>query len=409
MKAMPLAVSCAVLGLGLGLAPSAAFAAQGLDDVGAALRQDPVYVDGDAEQAISDEAADDLREDIADGGEPIFVAVLPASTLEAYDGDPDRAARAVADAVSVSGTYAVVVGDSFRAGSTILPAGMAPAIATETFQSRGGDGVEAVLREFVDEVQAADGGVSNGGGSGRGDGDGGGGFGLGGVLLVAGAGAVGVYAWTRSRRRRAEREAEAREYEADRQLLEAEASVLAGDIVAMEADVAIHPDAQADFEAATSRFKAAQAALDQGDDGDGHRFDLVRVRRIIDEARYALARAKARIDGREPPPPPDELRQPGRHDEPALDLDEQGEPRYVGRDGFAGYGPFYGGGWFMGGNGLLTGLLLGSLLGGWGHPGPIIVDNGGGGGGDFGGGDFGGGDFGGGDFGGGDFGGGDFG
>ncbi len=402
----------AVLGLGMAVGASSAAALgtvadeSAIDAAGVALRQDPVYVDPAAEQAISDEAADDLRTDIADGGEPIFIAVLPASVLDAVGGDPDDAARAVADAVSLADTYAVVAGDSFRAGSTLLPEGQAAAIATEVFQSAGGDGVEAVLREFVDGVQAAgasggDGG-DGGGGSGAGD-DEGGGFGLGGVLLLAGAGGVGVYAWTRSRRRRAEREAEAREYEADRQLLQAEVSVLASDIVALESEVAIHPDAQADYEAATSRYKAAQAALDQGDDGAGHRFDLVRVRRIVDESRYALVRTRARLDGREPPPPPDELRRPGLHDEPALDVDEQGEPRYVGRDGFAGYGPFYGGGWFMGGNGLLTGLLLGSRLGGWGHSGPIIVEDAGvgdsGGGGDFGGGDFGGGDFGGGDFG----------
>jgi hypothetical protein len=329
----------------------------------------------------------------------------------------------VADATGLPGTYAVVAGDSFRAGSSTLAAGQAGELATTAFQSASDEGVAAVLAEFVDSVQEADagtnGGVSGGGGGDEGDGSDDGGFGWGGLLLLAGAGGVGVYAWRRRQRTRAAREAEQREYEADRQLLRAEVSVLADDVVSLEPQVAIHPEAQADYDAAISRFKVAQTVLDEGDDGAGHRFDLVRVRRLIDEAQYAMARARARIDGREPPPPPDELRRPGLHDEPAVDVDERGEPTYVGRDGFAGYGPFYGGGWFMGANGLFTGLLLGSLLGGFGHPGPILVETGGdggdggvdsdGGGGDFGGGDFGGGDFGGGDFGGGDFGGGDFG
>ena len=115
--------------------------------------------------------------------------------------------------------------------------------------------------------------------------------------------------------------------------------------------------------------------------------------------------------GRPPPEPPPELRRPGRHGEPAVDLDDDRRPLY------AGYAGPYQVGWF-GGGGLFNGLLLGALLGGfggWGWGGTTVINegdtyvDGDGGGGDFGGGDFGGGDFGGGDFGGGDFGGGDFG
>jgi hypothetical protein len=386
-----------------------------LDEVTTALRSDPVYVDPDAERAISDSAAEDLRADIRDGGTPIFVAIVPSAFLAEAGGDPNDLVRTIGESVDLPGTYAVVAGDSFRAGSSLLPQGRASELATGAFQASSGDGVEAVLQTFVDDVQsvAADAGAVTGGGDGGSDGGGdGGGFGWGGVLLLAGAGGVGAYAWSRSRRRRAEQAEARREYEAERQVLEAEVSVLASDVVALDSEVTLHPAAAADYDAATTRFQVAQSALEQADE----QIDLVRVRRLVDEGRYAMARARARIEGREPPPPPDELQRPGRHDEPAVDVDERGEPTYVGRDGFTGYGPFYGGGWFMGTNGLFTGLLLGSMLGGWGHPGPIIVQDGGGdggdggvGGGDWGGGDFGGGDWGGGDFGGGDFGGGDFG
>ena len=202
--------------------------------------------------------------------------------------------------------------------------------------------------------------------------------------------------------------------EADRQLLSAELSVLGSDVLELEPQVTMHPDARPDYDAGVTRYKSAQAALKYADD----QVDLVRVERVIDEGRYAMDRARAHIEGRQPPPPPEKLTRPGRHDEPAMDLDDEGAPVYVGRGGMM---PWYGGGgWFGGGTGLLTGLMLGQMLGGgfggwgygggWGHGGHEGGDGGGGdsgeAGGDWGGGDWGGGDFGGGDFGGGDFGGG---
>ncbi len=188
-------------------------------------------------------------------------------------------------------------------------------------------------------------------------------------------------------------------------MLRAELSVLADDVVRLEPEIELHPEARTDFDAAVSRYRAAQAAMDYADQP----VDLVRVERVVAEARYSMDRARAIIEGREPPPPPEELQRPGRHGEPAVTLDDARQPAYVGYPGG------FQGGWFGGtGSGLFSGLLLGSLLfGGFGGYGGTTIINeggdGGDGGGDFGGGDFGGGDFGGGDFGGGDFGGGDFG
>ena len=216
--------------------------------------------------------------------------------------------------------------------------------------------------------------------------------------VVAG---VGLFVWRSSKRRKAEAAERAREEEADRQLLRAELSVLADDVVQLDPEVQLHPAARSDFDAAVNRYRAAQAALEHADDP----VDLVRVERVVTEARYLMDRVRA-IVSREPPPPPDDLRARA-HGEPAVTLDEHRQPAYVGYPG--GFHP----GWFGGiGGGLFSGLLLGSLLaggfGGWGYGGTTIINQGGDGGGDFGGGDFGGGDFGGGDFGGGDFGGGDF-
>jgi hypothetical protein len=216
-----------------------------------------------------------------------------------------------------------------------------------------------------------------------------------------------------SRRRNRRLEEERAERAAHLELLRAELSIVADDVLRLEDDVVLHPDARDDYEAAVERHRIAAAALDSSEP-----VDPVRVERVVAEARYAMSRARAIIDGRQPPAPPDELRQPGRHQEPPLDVDEQGVPVYAGGQ------PFYGGGWYGGvggGSGLFTGLLLGSMLGGpfgfggfgwgggWGGGGDVIINNegdgggwgdgGGGGWGDMGGGDWGGG----GDMGGGDW------
>ena len=377
------------------------------------LGRDPVYVDPEAERTLTDDEADDLRAAIRASGTPVFVAVLPASA----GGAPDVVEQIRAE-VGLAGTYAAVVGDSFRAASSQLPD--ANEIATAAFQAESADGAAAVLSRFVDDVSSAAAGGSGGasgspnggarpGAEGTGDRtseDDGGGSGLVPLGLLV-AGGAGVAVWS-SRRRNRRLEAERAERAAQLQMLRAELSIVADDVLRLEDDVVLHPDARDDYEAAVERHRIAAAALESAEP-----VDPVRVERVVAEARYAMARARAIIDGRQPPAPPDELRQPGRHHEPPLDLDEQGAPVYAGGQ------PFYGGGgWFGGGmgSGLFGGLLLGSMLGGpfgwggWGG-GPIIIDNDGGdgGGGDGGGwGDGGGfGDRGGGDWGG-DMGGGDW-
>ncbi|MBW3579933.1 MAG: hypothetical protein KY431_02730 [Actinobacteria bacterium] len=400
--------------LGVGTASAQAVDTRSvLDEAATELRRGPVYQHPAAERRLDDDALDALGERIAEGDTPIFVAVLPAAAAEEEGVDPTAVPASLGQATGLPGTYAVVVGNGFWAASNQLERGRAPALATAAFQARRDEGTEAVLSEFVDRVQAAGRGSAAPSGDGSLDDGGGGGGGGTGLLVLAALGGGGFLLWRRGRRRRDEEE-QRRESAADRQMLAAELSVLADDVMALEPQVALHPEARDDYEAGVSRYRAGQAALEYaGDD-----VDFMRVGRVIAEGRYAMNRARARVEGREPPPPPEELRVPGRHDEPALDVDDRGRPVYVG----AGE-PFYGGGWFGGGGGgLFTGLLLGQMLGGgwgWGggyghHPGD---DGGGDDGGDWGddvgggdwGGDFGGGDWGGGDFGGGDFGGGDWG
>jgi hypothetical protein len=395
---------------------SVAAASVDLEEVAAALRSNPVYVDPDAERELSEDEVSGLRSAIRDAGTPIYVAVLPDAATDLAGGDPDELLTMVRDTVGRSGTYAVVVGDSFRAASDDLAEGVAGQLATGAFTANGDD-VAAVLTDFVGRVRDAAAPSEGATGSAAGaeqdddDDDGGGAGWVLPVVLVAAAGGGGLLLWRRSQRRRQEAAERARAEEADRQMLRAELSVLADDVVGLESEVTLHPDARSDYDAAVSRYRAAQAALEYTDQP----LDLVRVGRVIAEARYLMERVRAIIAGREPPSPPDDLQRPGQHGEPALTLDEDRQPAYVGYPGG------FQNGWFGGTSGLFSGLLLGSLLfGGWGYGGTTIInesgdggDDGSGGdfdgGGDFGGGDFGGGDFGGGDFGGGDFGGGDFG
>ena len=395
----------AVLALFAGAAWPTVVGAVPVDDVAAALRSDPVYVDAAAERALSEFEAGEVRDAIRLAGTPIYVAVLPASAVDAAGGDAGELASQLASALGRDGTIVVLAGDSLRAGSSELPAGRAGELVVEALDAGGGD-TSAVLVDFVELVGAevASGSSEGGAGGGSAGDDGGGGNTW--VLpavLVGGAGIGGAMLLRSSRRRKAEQE---RAEAADRELLRAELSVLADDVVRLEPLVQLHPGAQSDFDAAVNRYRAAEAAIHHADEP----VDLVRVQRVVDEARYSMDRARAVVDGREPPLPPAHLRRIGEHGEPAVTVDGDRQPAYVGYPGG------YGAGWYggMGGGGLFSGLLLGSLLaggfGGWGHGHTTVINEGGGGdAGGWGGGDFGGGDFGGGDFGGGDFGGGDFG
>ncbi len=357
-----------------------------LDRAAEALERDPLFVDPAAERKISDEEAERLRERIRAGDEPVFVAVLPAAAVDEAGGR-GRLAVALGEATGIRGTYGVVAGDRFEAASYYLPTGMAGSLANNALQRHRDEGTAAVLLNFVEQVQEArpatgsrsrpeafDEGTDRGSGTSL----------LLAVLVLGVIGGGGFLVWQGRKR--------AREVKEARDSLRPELQVLADDVLALESQVTLHPEARADYDAAVSRYRSAEAALPQVRSVD----QADRLRRVLGEGSYAMSRVRARIDGRAPPPPPPELARTGPNQEPAVVVDERGEPAYAGYGG----GWYGGGGWF--GGDLLTGILIGSALGGpgwgWGHD--HGHDGGDQGGGDWGG-DFGGGDFGGGDFGGG--------
>ena len=112
-----------------------------IDQAAQALRTTPVYVDPDAERAISEDEAERLLQAIRDNDAgPLYVALLPASAAAEAGGDPEAALAELARAVGEPGTYAAVIGDSFRAGAVggVLPAGAAGSLATEAFDAQSG-------------------------------------------------------------------------------------------------------------------------------------------------------------------------------------------------------------------------------------------------------------------------------
>ena len=238
------------------------------------------------------------------------------------------------------------------------------------------------------------------------------------VLALAGAGgAAFVISRRQTRRRQAAELAEVKENARD------DLVALGDEIRALEMDMdmpGVSDAARSDYETALNAYQRADQAWRLAQRPD----DLEPVGSALEEGRWAMESARARLDGREPP----ERRSPcffdPRHGPSAREVEwapPGGEPRMVpvceadaqrldrGEDPEARevtvggqrmpywaagpmYAPFMGGFY---GAGILPGLLIGTSLGGvWDQPS-----------GDFGGGDWGGGDFGGGDFGGGDFGG----
>ena len=402
---------------------------------GAALKQDPVYIDP---AAGADFSGDQLRDRVRAAGTPIYIAVLPASARDEFD-SKQALLQAIVNEVRSDGTYMLLDRRGWATMDLVdaIPDGRAEALAEQAFDDHRGD-PEAALLQWVDEVSAAAKGepAAQAGGDG-----GGGGIGIGTIAvltaLLVGGGAL-IFS---SRRRRREREAERqRELEEVKSVANEDLVALADDIRALDLDTSMpdaDPEAVRHYTEAVNHYQRAAEALDRARRTE----DLAPMSAALEAGRYEMSATKAILEGRPVP----ERRPPcffdPRHGPSAEDVEwapAGGAPRMVPacaadaqriRDGLdpetrevAGvggrmtpywnapgyYGPWAGG--YFGGfpmGGLFTGLALGSFLGGgWGYP--VYVDGGGGDGGDGGGdsgGDWGGGDFGGGDFGGGDFGG----
>src|SRR5215210_8891983 len=177
-----------LLALLLALIAAPVASAQGIVGKAAdALASDPVYVDPSAERALSDEEADALRRRIQErNAGPLYVAVLPAAAKNEGGGSAQGVAQAIAQRLDRPGTYAVIAGGSFSAGSTDLRG--TGDQATAALDEHKSEGTSAVLLDFVDRVGELRAGRSpdsgSGGDGGSGGGSDGGGSGIGAALLL---------------------------------------------------------------------------------------------------------------------------------------------------------------------------------------------------------------------------------
>ncbi|HSH61965.1 MAG TPA: hypothetical protein VK988_20410, partial [Acidimicrobiales bacterium] len=292
MTVRRLLAALAVISVTMLLGTGQASAGPLIDRAAEALRREPVFVD-DAAQSKASVNADQIRDRIRKGGAPVFVAVLPGAADGEADGDPAKVATALGQATGLQGTYAVLVGTRFRAASNSLPRGVAGTLATAAFQRSRDQGPTAVLLDFVDRVNQSSSGASSGSrqdrfegseGSGRSSGGGGTSLLLP-VLLLGAAGGGGGYLFWRKRKK-------AQEVQDARESLRPELQLLADDVMDLEPDVALHPDARGDYDAAVSRYRAANAAMDQV----RSIAQVDRLRRVLAEGNYAMARARARVD-----------------------------------------------------------------------------------------------------------------
>jgi len=401
-----------------------------IDAAVAALQTGPVYVDPTAELAIGggDQARLRAAIDSSRAG-PVYVAILPLAAENETGGNPDGVLQALHDGLKREGTYAVVVGRHFRAGSEgVLQPGVAGRLATEALDAHRGEGVTTTLIDFVHRVAAA----RKNGGSPPSNGTGTGGGILIGLLVLGGAFFAGSYA-IRTRRRRQAELAEVKAAAHD------DLIALADDVQKLEGPVEGNPKAKQAYDDALTDYEQASSAYDRARESK----QLQAVTSSLEEGRWHMACAEALLAGkpqpeRRPPcffdprhgpsvrdvewaPPGGATRKVPACEVCARAVEHGDEP--ASREVVAGgrrvpywnapsyFGP-WAGGYFspFGGTGFLSGLFVGELLGGayggwgygsWGGSG----DSGGfghwsdfGGGMSFGGGDFGGGGGGGGDF-----------
>ncbi len=105
---------------------------------------EPVVSVPGAENGLSPSEVQNLTTQVIASEVPIFIGVFPESTAGTMAADD--VLIALNEQVGLAGVYAVVVGDQFRAGST---SGSASDLATRAFQAERGNGVPAVLSEFI--------------------------------------------------------------------------------------------------------------------------------------------------------------------------------------------------------------------------------------------------------------------
>lgn len=398
--AATLVVLLGILALVLGVA-AAALAAGVVDQAGQALRSDPVYVDPNAHGVLASGDADRLRQSVRDAGEPVFVAVVPASASQETGGAAGLPV-AIGKAAGRPGVYVVASDQGVKAASEGggLGRGQAQQIVNDAVSTGGGR--LAVLQRVVAQEAAAEragGGTSSGGGSDRaGSSSGSGGGGHTGLYvflgLLAAAGVGGGLLYRRRQRRTRARDADA--FARRRDDVRSAIDQLGNDLTAAgtvepTVDTVLTTPTDRAFAQAWSRFQGATAGIGTAQSLP----DVERAAGLGLQARAALQHGLRLRDGA-----PDEdavlaeaRRQGGPDPDQRLDRDPAGSPPYQPPTGqqqrggtttidnrttvnnytttsYPGYGygfyPGAGYGYFGYGGSFVGGVLVAEMLGGFG-------------------------------------------
>lgn len=133
-------------------------AASYVSDAATALKNSPIYVHPDMRSQLSPGDEQALRQRITSGRSPVYVALLPEAALADTGGNADALPQAVGNLSGQRGTVAVVVQllngrRGLRASSSVLEEGVAKEQAELAAQSKGSQGMAAVLTDFVSRVQ----------------------------------------------------------------------------------------------------------------------------------------------------------------------------------------------------------------------------------------------------------------
>ncbi|TDD72922.1 hypothetical protein E1262_00005, partial [Jiangella aurantiaca] len=387
-----------------------------LDDVAAALRNDPLYVDLDAaaELEFDGSAQSAAREQLRGSGTPIRVAVLPR--------DSDITGADLAAKVDQSGTYVVVLAPNgmVNGASDVIRDANDVVISVADNAADMSSFVDGLVSRVND--LAAGGGGSDSGNDSASSGDGGGGGLLPLAILVA-AGGGGFLLYRRNKRSK-----ERAQLEQVRGALDEDITMYGERLSELDLDLRqdskVPIEARNEYSRALDLYENAKVYAERAERPG----DMKPVTNALEEGRWLLATVDARMKGE---PLPDRrlpcFFDPG-HGPSAEDIEwapPGGVPRTVPacaadalrikngadpairmvpvgegeRRPYYDAGPAYGGwaGGYFGG--LLPGMLMGTMLGSAMST-PVYVDGGGDGGwgGDSGGGDWGGGFDGGGDW-----------
>lgn len=224
------------------------------------------------------------------------------------DGGADLYANRVLESTSEIDTVVVLTRDEAGAASAVWDDDALDRAFDEAFATTG----DTYLTDFRQVAAALGGESSTPGGETPGSGGepqpSGGGFSVVWIIALAFIGYVGFRLWANSRD---DEKAAGRRLGEARREIEAQVAVVANQILELSdrPDLASNAEATAHFRNASEVFRAAEVRLAEATTTQ----DLERLADDLDDARWELAAAAARLAGEEPPPRPEEA-----HPEPCF-------------------------------------------------------------------------------------------